>query len=211
MRKSNKNYNESLFVNNLNFFIDIIKEMQKIGKYRMKDFAHAIGISPSTLTGWKNLRRNPTRINLKRLSEYISQILNIPYDLFEDGNALYINDFSEIYKLHLEQSLHNKQNIKLDKYSTDNYSINEKLPDYESAQYSKEEKTILPFLRFINGGPLSEPTIKRLKRFLELVQLDSDVQLSLTATLEAAERRRGLNGQRGKNNNKGAHQGDEEG
>lgn len=78
-----------MIVNNVNYFIDF---------YRIKisDLSNLSGVSEPTISRIRNEKYNIGKNVLRKLARAFSEISGIPYEIFEDGQALLTKDFSKI-------------------------------------------------------------------------------------------------------------------
>jgi transcriptional regulator with XRE-family HTH domain len=76
------------------YYRNFIFLVNKTGKTQ-KLVSQELHFTESSIWQWRHGRK-PNKNNLKRISEYFSQQLNIPYSLFEDGQALLTKDFEKI-------------------------------------------------------------------------------------------------------------------
>jgi len=79
-----------MFINNLSILI-------KFTGISQKSISEEIGFSETAFSKWK-AGNVPHRNTLKRLAKYFSEKCNIPYDVFQDGQALLTDDFEAIIK-----------------------------------------------------------------------------------------------------------------
>jgi len=181
----NINNNDDVFILNLKYFFELAQKHQKEGKFRKADLAKGIDVTSTTITAWFNNRRKPTKTNLRRAAEYFSKKFNIDYDLFENGLALKQKDFSKIIDKQ-EQSLHlsGPPTTYKPKELGESYDIQ----PYIEPELSAFEKNLPYYLRCINGGKLSDETIERLLRYIELTGIDSEAEINLTQALESMRR-----------------------
>lgn len=136
-----------------------------------------LGFSQSSPYHWRD-RKTANTATLLRLSEYFSKKLNIPLDLFENGQALLTRDFSQILaekerSLQLERSDLNNRLDSAKNVSTS--STENKSPDQN---YSVEEKELLNLIRrYDSGNPnirISPTALEILRDFIVATRLDLD-------------------------------------
>jgi len=127
-------------------------------------------------------------MTLKRISYALSVESGIPREKFEDGQAL-VNRKPEYFKSLLEkkeQSLHVSEPPT--PFKTTELEGSYDIQPYIEPELSAFEKNLPYYLRCINGGQLSNPTIERLLRYIELTGIDSETEISLIQTLESMRR-----------------------
>jgi len=74
--------------------------------------ASQLSVDKATIWKWKNGTHPQNLSMLVKISKFFSEKLNIPYSLFENGQALIEKDFEKIIKDHsAERSLHINESI----------------------------------------------------------------------------------------------------
>ena len=131
--------------------------------------------------------------------------LNIPYELFEDGQALLKIDFEDIVTKQLaEQSLQNNR------LNTASSPIHQRTPILERAKnqstgqdYTSEELSLISFFRELCSGSktisLSSSTVNRIKEAMKIIGVDDESHLSFLSFVRLTRRKYGTENAEGEN------------
>ena len=178
-----------MFISNLKYLINLVAKQQHSKKFSYSDLSRALDgvVSPATISGWVKRGHIPSKNIRSVLSNFFSEALGIPFDLFDNGQALLEKDFRPIWEQYqTEQSLHPDKDIPpfLPKGDTQAVS-NESVAGEELTAYEK----LLPYkLREIYSGtrksPLPRATIDRIFELFDLIGIDSDLQIQLISTIK---------------------------
>lgn len=138
------------------------------------------------------IKRPPKKGNsLQRVLKYISNLKNIPYDLFEDSQALQTKDISKILP-NWEQSL-----LSFNNNAVSIVESHDKKNDIQPSgkELTNHEIDLIYFFRQLKHGskylPLSETTIKRIQETIDIIGIDDEVQLSFLKFVSSTRRRYG--------------------
>ena len=164
------------------YLSNYIKLLLKYKHLKQNKFAEIALVDQGVISNV--LKDKPTgRLNLKRIARAYSELTNIPFDKFKDGQSLLEKDFEKTLEVYFSQQKQPiSQNItESSKLNDEIQSDWEALTDYESKLLYR-----LRILKKNTGkSPLSRATIDRIYKTLKLLDLDSETHISLLDLLSS--------------------------
>jgi len=181
------NSNANIWKNNAIFFLDMGKKNGYSQRFLAKRFDLGIG----TLTDYRKGIVPKREKNFEKFAKLCSFVLNIPYDLFENGQALLKKDFSKIIE---------ERNLQKDKTpsSTDIKGSGRVDDILAIAPISTSEIIFILSLRNISGSvydEVPEISLKHLRSIYKMVEGDVNVLASIKNIVEYRERRQNDKGE----------------